>query len=219
MAAVRPDPRDRRVRAPERDTILAVAADLIRRRGYRSTTMQDLAEELGIAKATLYAHARSKSDVLVGIIDQWTRHIDEDLDTALQHAKPTERVRVLLRLWTERSVVMKAHRSVFALCASEHELPANLSARYRDWEAAIQHRLRELVTLAQSLGVVRAEINPTVAALNLIHAPTWAADHLVETGLMDLDAAVEQVLDVVLHGLFSPDAPSEVDAELADPPN
>lgn len=213
-AAGVPDPvdavRDRRLRAPDRETILNVAAELFGQRGYRSTTMQDLADELRISKATLYAHANSKADVLVGIIEQWTRHLDEDLDEAVRHPNTVERVRILLRLWTERSVSMRAHRTVFDLCASDHELPADVSVRYRDWEQSLQERLRALVELAQELRVVRAEINPTVAAVNLINTPHWAADRLVQPGLMDVDSAIDQILDVLLYGLFRQDGPTEV---------
>jgi AcrR family transcriptional regulator len=205
-----PPTRDRRYRAPDRDTILAVAADLFERRGYRSTTMQDLAEQLNISKATLYAHAKSKTDVLVGILEQWTRLVGQDLDEAVAHPSPAERVRILLRLWTLRSVQMKAHRTVFALCAGDHELAPEVSARYRVWEDSLQARLESLVSLAQKLGVVRAEVNTTVAALNLLYAPGWAADRLVGPGVLDVDGAVEQILDVLLHGLFDPAAPSEV---------
>jgi AcrR family transcriptional regulator len=206
-----PPTRDRRYRAPDRETILNVAAELFERHGYRSTTMQDLAEQLNISKATLYAHAKSKPDVLVGILEQWTRLVGQDLDEAVAHPSPEQRVRILLRLWTRRSVDMKSHRTVFALCASDHELAPEVSARYRVWEDSLQQRLESLVTLAQKLGVVRAEVNPTVAALNLLHAPTWAADRLVEPGLLDVDGAVEQIIDVLLYGLFDPDAPAEVD--------
>jgi AcrR family transcriptional regulator len=185
---------------------------MFERHGYRSTTMQDLAEQLNISKATLYAHANSKSDVLVGILEQWTRLVGQDLDEAVQHPSPVERVRILLRLWTRRSVDMKAHRTVFALCASDHELAPEVSGRYRVWEDSLQQRLESLVALAQTLGVVRTEVNTTVAALNLLYAPTWAADRLVEPGLLDVDGAVEQILNVLLYGLFDPDAPAEVEA-------
>ena len=202
--------RDRRIRAPDRATILNVAATLFESRGYRATTMQDLANELSVSKATLYAHAKSKSDVLVGILEQWTRLMEADLDEAVRHPQPVQRVRVLLRLWTQRSVSMRAHRTVFALCASDHELPPDVSVRYRDWEDAMQDRLLALVVLAQKLGVVRRQINPTVAAANLINVPYWAADRLVEPGLLDVQTAVEQILDMVLYGLFDPNGPAEV---------
>lgn len=209
--------RDRRYRAPDRDTILNIAADLFERRGYRSTTMQDLADELGISKATLYAHGKSKTDVLVGIFEQWTQLIEQDLDEAVRHPQPVERVRLLLRLWIQRSVSMQAHRTVFALCASDHELAPDVAARFTAWEDSIQARLRALVALAQELGVVRPEINATVAALNLINAPRWAADRLVAPGILDVEAAVDQVLDVILHGLFTVDAPTEL-IEFPDEP-
>jgi AcrR family transcriptional regulator len=206
-----PPARDRRYRAPDRETILNVAAELFERHGFRSTTMQDLAEQLNISKATLYAHSKSKTDVLVGILEQWTRLVEQDLDEAVRHPSPEARVRILLRLWTHRSVTMKAHRTVFALCASDHELAPEVSARYRVWEDSLQERLESLVALAQKLGVVRAEVNPTVAALNLLYVPAWAADRLVQPGLLDVASAVEQALDVLLYGLFDPDAPAEVD--------
>ena len=74
----------------------------------------------------------------------------------------------------------------------------------------MQDRLRALVVLAQKLGVVRREINPTVAAVSLINAPHWAADRLVEPGVLDENTAVEQILDVLLYGLFDPNGPAEV---------
>jgi TetR/AcrR family transcriptional regulator, cholesterol catabolism regulator len=202
--------RDRRYRAPDRDTILNVAAQLFERRGYRSTTMQDLADELNISKATLYAHGKSKTDVLIGIFEQWTQLTEQDLDQAVRHPQPVERVRLLLRLWIQRSVSMRAHRTVFALCASDHELAPDVAARFIAWDDSIQERLRELVALAQELGVVRTEINANVAALQLINAPRWAADRLVAPGLLDVDATVEQVLDLLLYGLFKLDAPTQV---------
>ena len=203
--------RDRRYRAPDRNTILNVAADLFQRRGYRSTTMQDLADELGISKATLYAHGKSKTDVLVGIFEQWTEVMEQDLDTAVRHPEPVERVRLLLRLWIQRSVSMQAHRTVFALCASDHELAPDVTARFAAWDDSIQARLEALVALAQKLGVVRPQVNTTVAALNLITAPHWAADRLVAPGVLDVETAVNHVLDVLLRGLFDPDAPAEVE--------
>lgn len=173
--------------------------------------MKDLADRLEISKVTLYAHVKSKPDVLVGVLEQWILLIDGDLERAVTHPNPVERVRVLLRLWTSRSVEMRAHRTVFTLCASDHELAPEVSARYRAWESSTQERLESLIAIAQKLGVVRPDIVPTVAALNLMSAPAWIADRLVVPGEVDVDEAVEQALDVMLHGLFDPDAPAEVE--------
>lgn len=204
--------RQRRWWAPDRAEVLEVAAELFARRGFRTTTMQDLADELGISKATLYTRTRSKTEVLIGILEQWTEVISRDLDTALQNPSPAEQVRTLLTLWTERAITMQSHRAVCALFATDHELPADVLARYRKWEDDIQARERDLVVLAQQLGVVRHDVDPTVAALTIINAPQWAADRLIEPGLFTVDQAVDHILNIFISGMFAPDAPNEVQA-------
>jgi AcrR family transcriptional regulator len=200
----------RRWWAPERAEVLQVAADLFARRGYRTTTMQDLADELGISKATLYTRTRSKTEVLIGILEQWTEAISRDLDTALRDPSPSGQVRTLLTLWTERAITMQSHCAVCALFATDHELPADVLTRYRKWQDDIQARETELVVLAQQLGVVRHDVDPTVAALTIINAPQWAADRLIKPGLYSVDQAVEHILNIFISGLFAPDAPTEV---------
>lgn len=172
--------------------------------------MKDLADELGISKATLYTRTRSKAEVLIGILEQWTEAISRDLDTALENPSPAEQVRTLLTLWTDRAITMQSHQAVCALFATDHELPADVLARYRKWQDDIQARETELVVLAQQLGVVRHDVDPTVAALTIINAPPWAAERLIKSGLFTLEQAVDHILNIFISGLFAPDAPTEV---------
>ena len=54
-------------RALARAEILTAAAELFRARGYRTTTLEELARRLGISKKTLYGHFRSKEDLLAAL--------------------------------------------------------------------------------------------------------------------------------------------------------
>ena len=51
-----------------RTAILAAAADCVARNGVRRTTMSEVSSSGGIAKATLYNHFRTKSDLLEGLL-------------------------------------------------------------------------------------------------------------------------------------------------------
>ena len=51
-----------------RDEILDAAGRLFVAKGYAATTINDLLEEVGIARGTLYHHYRSKEQVLQGLI-------------------------------------------------------------------------------------------------------------------------------------------------------
>ncbi|QCI68017.1 TetR/AcrR family transcriptional regulator [Phreatobacter stygius] len=54
--------------AGSRERILDVAASLFRRRGYKSTTVRDIAEDVGILSGSLFYHFRSKEEILLEIM-------------------------------------------------------------------------------------------------------------------------------------------------------
>src|SRR5437660_1359422 len=61
-------PRPRRKRDPNRQRIVDAARVHFFNHGFRSVTMDDLAEELGISKKTLYAHFPGKIDLLQAVL-------------------------------------------------------------------------------------------------------------------------------------------------------
>lgn len=68
--------RERQRRARE-DLILSAAQNLITSKGYHAMAMNDLAEQVGIAKATLYQHFATKEDLVAAVI---MRDMDRFLD-------------------------------------------------------------------------------------------------------------------------------------------
>jgi TetR/AcrR family transcriptional regulator, cholesterol catabolism regulator len=65
--ALQPRPRSRK-RDPHRQRIVDAARAHFFSHGFRSVTMDDLAEELGISKKTLYAHFPGKFDLLEAVL-------------------------------------------------------------------------------------------------------------------------------------------------------
>jgi AcrR family transcriptional regulator len=65
--AYTPQPRSRK-RDPNRQRIVDAARVHFFNHGFRSVTMDDLAEELGISKKTLYAHFPGKIDMLEAVL-------------------------------------------------------------------------------------------------------------------------------------------------------
>lgn len=66
-----------------RERILAVAAALFAERGYRATSMQEIADRVGITKAALYYHFAAKEDVL----RELTGPMLDELEQALTEAE------------------------------------------------------------------------------------------------------------------------------------
>jgi AcrR family transcriptional regulator len=55
-------------RTDTRDRALAVALELFARHGYTATSLRKIAEHLGVTKAALYFHFRTKEEILTAII-------------------------------------------------------------------------------------------------------------------------------------------------------
>ncbi len=91
------------VEKPARDTanggsrrlILDTAARLLRQGGYHETTLREIAEAVGIRKASLYYHFASKEEIVEAVANDGVRFVHEAVVAALAEtadAPPRERL-------------------------------------------------------------------------------------------------------------------------------
>jgi AcrR family transcriptional regulator len=64
-------------RGDTRARIVDVALELFAEHGYEKTSLREIADRLGVTKAALYYHFRTKEDILAGIVDSMSAPIDE----------------------------------------------------------------------------------------------------------------------------------------------
>ncbi|MDQ3665859.1 MAG: TetR/AcrR family transcriptional regulator [Acidobacteriota bacterium] len=87
------------VREDIRDLILDAADRLLERYGYRKMTMDDLAQEVGIGKGTIYLHFSGKEEVALCRIDRVIERLKEQLWVIARSGRPpAECVRQMLLL-------------------------------------------------------------------------------------------------------------------------
>ena len=65
-----------------------VALELFSRNGYDSTSMREIAEELGVTKAALYYHFKGKEDIVHSIVSDFQESMDELSEWANQDPRP-----------------------------------------------------------------------------------------------------------------------------------
>ena len=80
-----------------REIILDAADRLLARYGYKKMTMDDLAQEVGIGKGTIYLHFRSKEEIVLSHVDRIVERVLERLTTVAQSdAAPEPKIREML---------------------------------------------------------------------------------------------------------------------------
>ena len=75
-----------------RDRILLAALDLFAKKGYDETSIDLIAEYVGIKGPSIYAHFKGKEDILNSLIDMMEKKYDEKFGTVLNLNKTPESI-------------------------------------------------------------------------------------------------------------------------------
>ena len=80
-----------------REAILDATDRFLARYGYKKMTIDDLAQEVGIGKGSIYLHFTSKEEIVLSHIDRIIERLNEELKRiAAQEISPEERLRKML---------------------------------------------------------------------------------------------------------------------------
>ncbi|WP_338055164.1 TetR/AcrR family transcriptional regulator [Sulfobacillus harzensis] len=83
-------------RRSRRDAIIEAAAELFAEKGFRATTVRDIAEEAGVLSGSLYAHIDTKEDLYLEIVrraaDDFSRAVRPWADAGLAPAEKLGRM-------------------------------------------------------------------------------------------------------------------------------
>jgi TetR/AcrR family transcriptional repressor of nem operon len=152
-----------RQRSETRDQILDLAETLIQTRGYSAFSYQDIADALGIRKASIHYHFPSKSDLGVAVVN---RYIDR-FDAALTQVAgdETQSSMAMLDLYTQPYLEFARAPDRVCLCGA---LAGEMLALPQELRARVDHFFRShqaWLTKLLKRGVSRGEFDlPAPAA-------------------------------------------------------
>ena len=163
-----------------RAAVIDTACELFAERGYRGTSMKDLAEALGVRASSLYNHVPSKQDILFAIMD---KAMDRALQAQEEALAGVEDVSGQLRAATE-SLVLDFLRNPAEVTVCNTEV-RSLAAANRDAIVAKRDRyaghVRAIIARGCASGRFRTE-NPQLAAFAVLEMGNGAKSWFRPTG-------------------------------------
>jgi AcrR family transcriptional regulator len=174
------------------DTTAALAAE----RGLRSVTMSQIAEQVGIGRATLYKYFPDVDTILAAWHErQLTGHLTQLTQAAAQADGPYQRLEAVLETYALiQHEFREAHRS--ELATHLHRTPH---------VARAQQQLRELVRDLVAGAAAAGQVRDDVAADELA---TFCLNALAAATSLPSKAAARRLVQVTLAGL-RPNAPRD----------
>jgi AcrR family transcriptional regulator len=121
-----------------KEQIIDAAALLFKQKGYASTTMRDLATELGIEAASIYHHIKSKEELLEGIcFDMANKFISNAKEVNDIYFNAEEKLRLAIKLHIETITENQNQSAVFLsewrnLSEPKHTLFKQLRQQYEN---------------------------------------------------------------------------------------
>ena len=183
--------------ATRRQELTRQAARLFAEKGYHGTSMGDLAEAMGVQKGSLYAHIRSKQDLLYETMAEGARAFHAGLDAIADELPATEKIRLALRSHLQVVADQLDVATVFVQewRYLEGERREEIVAERRRYE----ERIRALFREGRDLGELRSDLDDATAALLVLSAANWAYTWL-QPG-RDTDELADRFYSLLLDGI------------------
>lgn len=156
-----------------RERLTAEAAELFRTKGYGDATTRELADRLGLQRASLYHHMSTKEELLFGVCLDALQRITEAVERAVgAETEPLERLRGAARAHVSSALAdadLHATMLIEMRSLSPEQRAVVVAGRER-----YERLVRELVVHAQDAGQLRGDIDAKWLALSLLNLMNWS---------------------------------------------
>ena len=170
---------------------------LLSEKGFDAMTVDEVAAEVGIAKASLYKHFTSKEELACAAMVTAMRRAQEVIQSTDSSLPPLDKIKAVTR-WT---MTLKLQGLMPSLPSQNSRLRATLMASkdYMDSLMEVSDALGGWIEEAQAQGQIDKAL-PAVAVLYTLYAR--ACDPVLEFLKMGEQHTDEQILDLVMSTCF-----------------
>ncbi len=193
--------------------IYRTAARMIYEKGFDATSMNGIAEALGMTKPGLYYYVKGKKELLFSIMSFAMDQLDESvIGPAREIADPEERLRIIVRQHA-RLLTQQNEAGVLAILMDEvgglsPEQKDRIVTRKRGYFDFVRSTLEEL----SEAGRLR-QVNSTVGSFSILGMVMWISRWYQPDGKLTSEQVVADLTDIAVAGLLRDPAPKNTHPE------
>ncbi|MES2188676.1 MAG: helix-turn-helix domain-containing protein [Pseudomonadota bacterium] len=180
------------------DAIILAVNRLLAEKGFDLMTVDEVAAEVGIAKASLYKHFASKEDLAAAAMVRILRLAQDFLGTLPKDAKPLAQLEAVARWMLEVQIAGQMP----ILPSQNSSLRANLMANkgYLDGLMAVSDHIGAWIEAAQADGSLNPKIPPLVVLYTLYARACDPVPGFLKAGGTHSD---KEIVDLVMATCFN----------------
>lgn len=186
--------------SPRRAEMVRAAARLFSERGYHGTSMQHLADALGLQRGSLYAHIGSKQELLFDVVEEGANRFLERGEKAVgMQAMAAVRLRRLLVGHVETAI---EHLDAATVFLNEWRyLSPELAAVVQAKRDRYENMVRQIIEDGIKAKEFRPDVNVRFAARLVLSAGNWTYAWFRPGGEMGATEIGERFAELLIKGL------------------
>ena len=213
----KPAPRKRRASAPaspwaeapareaqreaKRNAVLSTAAQMFNERGFRATSLDDIAARLQVSKPTLYYYVKNKDEILLECVKKGLHLILEGIEASRKAGgNAVDQLRACMQVYAD--IVTQP----FGMCIiriGDEEVPEPSRTELRRMKSEIDQAFRRLVAQGVQEGTL-APCDPKMTAFVIAGALSWIGRWYQSGGEYSAAQVAEQCIGTLMHGVLGP---------------
>ena len=184
-----------------KDEIIATASRLFVAKGFEKTTMQDIAETLGVYKGSLYHHIKSKAEIFYDILDMSLKEASKKLKKVRNSSlEPDKKFRKILEVHFENILNFSLEYQIL-LNERRYMLDARKEKIIRGKMKTYENHLFEVLQEGMSAKVFRNDLNPRVVVTGIMGVGNALYKWYSPKGPMSFHQITDMYIELFLKGL------------------
>jgi TetR/AcrR family transcriptional regulator, cholesterol catabolism regulator len=184
-----------------RDELLTIAAGLFAERGFRNTTVRDIADSAGILSGSLYHHFDSKEAMVDELLDTFQRQLFDTFDEiAASDRTPRQKLEAVVRVSFE---AIDQHHSEVAIFQNDAAYLAGFErfGYLVERNARFEALWRGLLQEGMDAGELRQDLDVDLV-YRFLRDTVWVAVTWYRPGgALSADQVADQYLSILLEGI------------------
>jgi AcrR family transcriptional regulator len=177
------------------------ATRLFAERGFAGTSLQDIAEAVGLTRPALYYYVKGKDELLAKLVAEITEESAASIDAIARRADldPAAKLRAIVKASVQRQAEHAARFRLLLL--SEAELPVEIAAAHNAGRRAVLKSIAQVIDRGIEEGVFRP-VDARIAALGVLGMNNWVAWWFTP-GRDRIETVAEELADLAVASLLN----------------
>jgi AcrR family transcriptional regulator len=186
----------------KKEYIANVAANVFFAKGYKESSLQDIAAKGKISKAGIYHYFKSKSDILSYILLGFTERGIATMMKCLREAQekklmPQQILSALFKIYAQNA--LRNRKMSRIVLRERHQLTAKNRKILLKQERLIFHTVRDQLRQVPNLN---KKLNTNIISFQIISMIQWIGYWYDSRGSLAESEAIDQMLHIVLYGIL-----------------